>query len=159
MLSLVVGSLILCALVPLVGPVVFASMVWEYVDRGCAGGFIGSGRELSGVIMSQVAPWFNQTLDGFNLRFVRNPADTFIITCIYAQGIFVPTLFLLAFWHTTAHGFSPVLCFAYHVVRIGPYFMQFAYYYVLCHKEGHTRTGFYSAPYNSFFPLRHIFNW
>ena len=52
--SLAVGSLILCTLLPFVGPVVFMAMVWEYADRGFAGGFINSGRELSGFLLSQV---------------------------------------------------------------------------------------------------------
>ena len=107
----------------------------------------------------QAAPWFNRSLHRFNSRFIKHPADTFIMSCIYVQGICIPCLFLLAFWYTTKHGFSPLMCFLYHIIRIGPYFQQFAYYYVLCHKEGHTRTGFYMEPYNSFAIFRHVFNW
>ena len=41
-------------------------------------------------------------------------------------------------------GFNLPLCAAYHVLRIGPYFMNFAYVYTLCHKEGHSFTGLYA---------------
>jgi len=50
------------------------------------------------------------------------------------------------------------LCVAYHIFRIGPYFMNFAYCYTLCHKEGHSRLGFFSNPVVNFF-LRNSFNW
>merc|ERR1712070_566578 len=58
-----------------------------------------------------------------------------------------------------AHGFSLAVWFFYHLVRIGPYFMNFAYVYTLCHKEGHTFTGLYSKQYNNNPVMRNVFNW
>ena len=55
-----------------------------------------------------------------------------------------------------------LLCYAYHVLRIGPFFMNFAYVYSVCHKEGHAsaaRTGLFKAPFDRSGPFRYIFNW
>ena len=114
---------------------------------------------LSIIALVKVAPWINLKLAPFNARFVKRPEDAFIVTCIFAQGIAVPLLFAASFLYTAHYGFSPVLCLGYNVIRIGPYFMNFAYCYTLCHKEGHTKKGFYKEPYNSWVPLRNVFNW
>jgi hypothetical protein len=45
-----------------------------------------------------------------------------------------------------------MLCGA--VLRIGPYFMNFAYAYTLCHKEGHTKVGMFNSLW-----LQNVFNW
>jgi hypothetical protein len=130
------GLLILGAIAPFIGPVLVASLLWEAIDRGFDGGFVASNKELSGFLMSGVVPWLNRNTKDFNSRFVKHPEDHFIMNCIYSQGVGVPLLFGFAFWFTKTHGFSLSLCFVYHVLRIGPYFMQFAYFYTLCHKEG-----------------------
>jgi hypothetical protein len=158
-LSFVGGVAILSLTLPFVLPVVACSMLWEALDRGFDGGFVGGGKELSGVLMSSIVPWFNRVTHNFNSRFVKHPADSFIINCILCEGVFIPVAFSLCFWRTSSSGFSPLLCFAYHVIRIGPYFMQFAYYYTLCHKEGHTHTGFFVSPYNDSWLARNVFNW
>ena len=36
-------------------------------------------------------------------------------------------MFLACWYHTKTYGFNVPLCMAYHVVRIGPFFMNFAY--------------------------------
>lgn len=150
--SFVVGVAIFCVIMPVLGPIVGSAVLWEAVDRGFRG------KELSGLLMSKIAPGFNKLTHKFNARFMKHPEDSFMINCILSQGVVVPTLFMLSYWYTKTHGFSVLMCFLYHVVRIGPYFMQFAYYYTLCHKEGHSRTGLYAAPYNNVF-MKNIFNW
>lgn len=145
-------------LLPIVGPVMLGAMVWEAFDRGWKGGFIKSNNELSGSIF-KLAKKFNQVTHGFNKHFVKNPADSFYMNCIYLQGIIIPIVFVICCSSTMQSGFSLPLCFSYHLFRIGPYFMNFAYYYTLCHKEGHTRQGFYTEPFNSFPMLRYAFNW
>mmetsp|Transcript_5593 Transcript_5593/g.10505 ORF Transcript_5593/g.10505 Transcript_5593/m.10505 type:complete len:418 (+) Transcript_5593:60-1313(+) len=157
--SFACGVAILCVTVPFVAPVVLCSVLWEAFDRRFDGGLVGSGKELSGWLMSKIVPWFNKKTHAFNSRFVRNEKDTFIINCIVVQGIIFPLACGLCFWSTIVSGYSPILCLCYHILRIGPYFMQFAYYYTLCHKEGHTYSGFYSAPLNNNLLARNIFNW
>jgi len=49
------GAIIFGALIPFLGPVVMVAMLWEFVDRGGDGGFVKSGRELSGVVMKHVS--------------------------------------------------------------------------------------------------------
>lgn len=156
--SFLIGCLLLGLLLPIVGPVVFGAMLWEALDRGWKGGFIGSNLELTGVIF-KLATLTNHIMHPFNVRWVKNPADSFYMNCIYLQGIIIPIAFLYCCSSNTLYGFSPVLCYFYHLFRIGPYFMNFAYYYTLCHKEGHTREGFYSEPLNSFLLSRNVFNW
>lgn len=134
------------------------AMIWEALDRGWEGGFIGSNKELSGSIF-QAAKAVNTAMHRFNKYFVKNQQDSFYMNCIYLQGIIIPIVFVYCYSSTVMSGFSLPLCFAYHVFRIGPYFMNFAYYYTLCHKEGHARQGFYTEPFNSFPMLRHVFNW
>lgn len=63
---------------------------------------------------------------------------------MFLGAVVLPLMFAACWYHTRAYGFSLALCYAYHVVRIGPYFMNFAYVYTLCHKEGHTYSGLYS---------------
>ena len=73
------------------------------------------------------------------------------------QGIAIPLMFLanLRYTLTTGH-ISWFWCYVYHVIRIGPYFTNFAYAYTLCHKEGHTKIGMFS---NRFRFLNNVFNW
>lgn len=155
-ISFICGCIIFCTLMPLVGPVVFVSVVWEAVDRGFKGGFVESNAELSGNIF-KFAKYFNQHSHNFNAKFVKNSSDSFFLNCVLLQGVIIPIVFALCLWHSCYYGFSLPLCFVFHVLRIGPYFMNFAYYYTLCHKEAHTRQGFFVEPYHTV--LRHVFNW
>jgi len=157
-LQLVAGSVILCIAVPFVAPVVFSAVVWEAIDRGFDGGFVQSGKELSGVLLGRFAPWVNRVTTDFNAQFVKMREDAYMMNCILLQAVVIPALFFACYWYTATYGFSLALCWAYHVFRIGPYFMNFAYCYTLCHKEGHSMRGLYSPPYNSGM-LRNIFNW
>ena len=136
---------------------VFSAVVWEAFDRGFDGGFVQSGK-LSGLILGRFAPWFNRVTNNFNAQFVKQREDGYMINVILLQGVVIPAAFLACYLYTAANGFSLALCWAYHVFRIGPYFMNFAYCYTLCHKEGHSLRGLYSKPYNNAV-LRNIFNW
>jgi len=77
-------------------------------------------------------------------------------TALLLGGV-VPLLFAVSFWYTRMYGFSLYWCVAYHLFRLGPYFMNFAYCYTLCHKEGHSRLGLWKEPYNGL--MRYWFNW
>ena len=63
---------------------------------------------------------------------------------IVLGGVALPAMFAACWYHNKTYGFNVALCMAYHVIRIGPFFMNFAYVYTLCHKEGHSFTGLYS---------------
>merc|ERR1719421_702544 len=81
-----------------------------------------------------------------------------MVNSAIAYGIFVPLMFAMAWWHHSIYGFSVAAFLVYHVIRIGPYFMNFAYVYTLCHKEGHSRRGLWKGNYNNLV-LRNFFNW
>lgn len=156
---LVLGVLQIMCIAPVLGPVIFAAMVWEALDRGFDGGFVDTGKELSGVLLGQVAPWVNRVTTKFNSRFVKRSDDSYMMNSIALFGGVIPLLFGLCFFHMSANGFTLWVWFVYHLLRIGPYFMNFAYVYTLCHKEGHSRTGLFSADYNTNPFLRNVFNW
>jgi len=149
--------LILMTAVPPVFIVVFSSQLWEYADRGFCGGFVNSGKELTGFLCSRFVPWTTRVTQKFNERFVKDPNDAFMVNCMFYDGLLVPLMFLGCAWHVYHHGVILWIAFVYHLLRIGPYFMNFAYVYTLCHKEGHSRLGLFKQPYNSL--LRHTFNW
>lgn len=155
----VLGCVMLCGILPLVGPVVLAAMIWEAGDRGFDGGFVDTGKELTGFLLAKVAPWYNRVTHNFNMQFVKRAEDAYMINCIFFGGVVLPCMFAFCWFHTRNHGFSLALCFTYHLLRIGPYFMNFAYVYTLCHKEGHTFTGLYAKQYNNSIITRNVFNW
>ena len=76
---------------------------------------------------------------------------------VMLYGVLLPILFGWCAHRTHTHGFSLALAFVYNVVRIGPHFMNFAYVYTLCHKEGHSRVGMWRAPYSTL--LGNVFNY
>jgi hypothetical protein len=80
-----------------------------------------------------------------------------MVNAILAFGVGIPALFFYCLNYTMTNGFNYYMAFAYNVFRIGPYFMNFAYVYTLCHKEGHSHTGLYKEPYNKV--LRYVWNW
>ena len=90
-------------------------------------------------MVSTLAKKFNVWTTAFNRQFVKHEADCYVFNAAILHGVIVPALFWLSFLYTSRNGFSLALCFAYHVFRIGPYFMTFAYVYTLCHKEGHLK--------------------
>jgi len=157
------GAAIVLAAGPVTGLIVFSAVVWEAIDRGFRGGFVQSGKELSGVLLGTVAPFVNRATAPFNRRFFKKAEDAYMANAIILFGIFLPALF---FWLARDHlqrkerglGVNLWYFWAYHVLRIGPYFMNFAYVYTLCHKEGHSKLGLYAKGYNTG-PLRHVFNW
>jgi len=91
-------------------------------------------------------------------KIMKNPEDGFIFNVFWYLGGIIPLALFLNLDYTMKHGFSLPLCLAYHIFRIGPYFMSFAYCYTLCHKEGHSRLGFYKNSFVNFI-LRNGFNW
>jgi len=153
------GCILLLFVGPPVGIVVFASMIWEGIDRKFEGGFVDSGKELSGFLFASFIPWLTRTTQTFNAQFVKRPDDAYMMNAIFAYGGLVPILFFACAYHVHQNGLCLWLVFAYHLLRIGPFFMNFAYVYTLCHKEGHSRAGLYAKKYNQSFFLRNVFNW
>ena len=115
-------------LVPIIATVVLSSVLWEAFDRGF------SGPPLSGLLVSKVTPFLNRCLFPWAKQFVIHDNDAFAVTAAIAYGVGVPILFLLC---AASAPSSIFVAFVYNVIRIGPYFMNFAYVYTLCHKEGH----------------------
>jgi hypothetical protein len=163
--SLFVGAVILCLIGPPVGIIVGSTVVWEAMDRGFRGGLVESGQELSGLLFGRLIPWFDRVTKPFNRRLVKHADDSFLVNLALFMSVGLP-LMMMAFGrlHQACESTSAALlvCYAYHVLRIGPFFMNFAYVYAVCHKEGHAvaaRTGLFAAPFDKTGPFRHIFNW
>ncbi|GAB5362832.1 hypothetical protein AAMO2058_000832600 [Amorphochlora amoebiformis] len=144
------GACILFTLLPFVGTVVATAVLWDFLDRGC------TGRPLDGVLMT-FASWVNRATHDFNKQFVKHEADSYLLNAVVLLAIFIPGLWGFCLYSTITYGFSAYLCYVYHVIRIGPYFMNFAYVYTLCHKEGHSRIGLFKQPYGRV--LNNVFNW
>lgn len=161
-----VGSVLALLTVPPVGAVIGSTVFWEAIDRGFKGGLVESNNELTGLIFGQILPWITRMTEPFNKKLVKNPDDAFLPNAALFFVLGLPLL-LTSFgrWHLANEGSLGVqlgLCWAYHVMRIGPFFMNFAYVYVLCHKEGHAAAaghGMFAPPFDKFGPFRHIFNW
>ena len=163
--SMFVGALMLCTVGPFVGAVVGSTVLWEAIDRGFRGGLVESGQELSGLIMGRFVPWFQRVTHPFNRRLVKHEEDSFLVNFALYMGLGLPLL-LTTFgrWHLAAEstGKALLLAWAYHVLRIGPFFMNFAYVYSVCHKEGHAaaaRHGLFRPPFDRKGPFRYIFNY
>mmetsp|Transcript_38503 Transcript_38503/g.61036 ORF Transcript_38503/g.61036 Transcript_38503/m.61036 type:complete len:518 (-) Transcript_38503:52-1605(-) len=145
------GSIMLLVLVPIVGFIVGLTVLWDFLDR------VGQGRPQDGLVM-MTARFINRVTGPLWGSMMRNKEDGFIVNVIILLGVCVPSLFFYCLKNNMEYGFSPVLCLLYHVLRLGPYFMQFAYCYTLCHKEGHSRLGFFkNSVINMMF--RNTFNW
>lgn len=129
-LNFVAGVCLLALAGPPVGIVVFAAMIWEAVDRGFDGGFVDSGRELTGFLFAKFIPWYRQYTQKFNERFVKRPDDAYMMNCIFAYGVLVPLMFFACAYYAyhSDNRMTPLwVLFCYHLIRIGPYFMNFAY--------------------------------
>jgi Fatty acid desaturase len=157
--SFVVGAILLICVGPPVGIVVFASMIWEAIDRKFDGGFVDSGKELSGFLFATCIPWLTSKTQTFNAQFVKRAEDAYMINAILAYGGLVPLMFFACAYHVQKNGLCLWLAFVYHLIRIGPFFMNFAYVYTLCHKEGHAKMGLFSKGYNDSIFFRNVFNW
>jgi hypothetical protein len=153
------GITILLVLALPVGSVLLSAMVWEALDRGWDGGFTESGKELTGFLCARVGPAVTRFTQKFNERFVKKPEDAYMINSMVFHGFVVPAMFLGCAWRVHNTGRVELwLMYVYHVLRIGPFFMNFAFVYTLCHKEGHSRTGLFRGPYNNFI-MRSWYNW
>lgn len=140
----------LVVLLPLVGVVVALTVLWDALDRGFRG------RPQDGVLMNFVRQ-VNVRTQPFTSAYLKNPEDGFIFNTVLLLGVAVPIFWAFCLRHTLLHGFSLPLFVCYHLFRLGPYFMNFAYSYTLFHKEGHSRDGLWKEPYNAV--LRNVFNW
>eukprot|EP00756_Hemistasia_phaeocysticola_P014463 Hpha_TRINITY_DN15338_c0_g8::TRINITY_DN15338_c0_g8_i1::g.89038::m.89038 len=137
-------------LFPLTATTVASTVLWDALDRGFRG------RPQEGVVMT-MAKWVTKNTEALGKPFVRNPKDAFLVHIVFLLGIVVPSVFFYSFWRTLNHGFDPLYCFMYHVFRLGPYFMNFAYCYALCHKEGHSQLGLFKGIFRK--PMGVVFNW
>eukprot|EP00472_Partenskyella_glossopodia_P012936 CAMPEP_0197519194 /NCGR_PEP_ID=MMETSP1318-20131121/4458_1 /TAXON_ID=552666 /ORGANISM="Partenskyella glossopodia, Strain RCC365" /LENGTH=451 /DNA_ID=CAMNT_0043070033 /DNA_START=65 /DNA_END=1420 /DNA_ORIENTATION=- len=144
------GIAMLAVLLPFVGTVVASGVFWDALDRG----FMG--RPNDGILM-QLVGWIIKKTHDFNKGFVKHEADSYMVNNVIMLGVFLPLFFAYCFYSTVTHGFSLFLCYIYHVIRIGPYFMNFAYVYTLCHKEGHSRVGLFKGSGNS--AINSVYNW
>ena len=149
-LTFVLGLVMLMILLPLTATTVAATVLWDALDRG----FMGKPQD--GIVM-QLARFVNRQTKWFGEYFVRNKEDAFQVNTCILLGIIIPGIFFYLLNDTLNNGFNPYLCFAYHVFRLGPYFMNFASCYVGCHKECHSHFGIFKAPYNIF--MNNVFNW
>ena len=165
-IEFLVGSILALLTVPPVAAVIGSTVLWEAIDRGFKGGLVESNNELTGLIFGRIVPWITRVTAPFNKRLVKNPDDSFLPNAAVFFVFGLPLL-LTSFgrWHHAYEGqlgTQLALCWAYHVMRIGPFFMNFAYVYVLCHKEGHAaaaRTGLSAPPRDRTGPLRPSFTW
>lgn len=164
-LSFAIGAVTVALIGPPVGVVVGSTVLWEAIDRGFAGGLVESGKELSGLIFGRIIPWLDRVTKPFNKHLVKNEDDSFLVNFALYSSIGLPLL-LTTFgrWHLEAESLRSalLLCYIYHVIRIGPFFMNFAYVYSVCHKEGHAsaaKTGLWRKPFDKAGPMRYIFNW
>ena len=144
------GATILICILPFTIPAVGLSVLWDAVDRG----FMGKPQD--GVIMS-LARWINIKTENFWSFAVKKKEDAFMVNLALLLGIFIPAMFFLSFYYTLQNGFNLYLCAAYHMLRLGPYFMNFGYVYSACHKECHSYSGIFTGR-PSFF-LNYVFNW
>jgi len=148
--SLFLGVLIFLVVLPPTVCVVAMTVLWDGIDRG----FLGQPQD--GVVMSTVR-FINRVTQPLFKYFVRYPDDAFLVNCVVAWGVCLPALFWYLLKYTIAEGFSFTICMAYHILRLGPYFMSFAYVYTLCHKEGHSRLGLFARPISPV--MKFVFNW
>lgn len=144
------GLVLVLCVIPGTIVVVGLTVLWDGIDRG----FMGKPGD--GVVMS-LARFVNRHTAPLWKFCVKHPEDAYLINLIFCLGIVVPILFAASLYYTLHFGFSLPLCLAYHVIRLGPYFMNFAYCYTLCHKEGHSRTGLFSPWLHPV--LKNVFNW
>ena len=149
--SWVVGCLMLVVLLPITATTVATTVLWDAIDRG----FMGKPQD--GVIMS-LARLINKKTERLWVNLVKKEEDCFMVNVVIWLGICIPSLFMYCFYDTLTNGFNPLLCYAFHVIRLGPYFMSFAYCYVGCHKECHNNLGVFKGWANDF-GLKFVFNW
>ena len=160
------GALTLLSIGPFIGINVGTTVLWEAIDRGFKGGLVESNNELTGLLMGRLVPWFERVTKPFNSSLVKHKEDAFLVNFALYAGLGMPLL-LWAFGrlhlqHGASTMYALLLCYAYHVIRLGPMFMNFAYVYAVCHKEGHAsaaRNGLFRPPYDRRGPFRFIFNW
>jgi hypothetical protein len=166
-ISMFFGALTLLVTGPFIGMNVGTTVVWEAIDRGFKGGLVESNNELTGLLMGRLVPWFERMTKPFNEKLVKHKEDAFLVNFALYAGVGFPLLLwtfgklhLQYGMSSTTHAL--LLCYVYHVIRLGPMFMNFAYVYAVCHKEGHAaaaRNGLFAKPFDKRGPFRFVFNW
>jgi hypothetical protein len=137
-----IGFVFIAFSLPPAAVIVGSCTLWYYIDPVTL--------RLCRYLTSLAAPKFE--------FMVRNPKDAFLVPLVFLQGVVIPAFFAFCFWHQLQNGFTPLLAFAYHCVRLGPYFTGYAYAYTMCHKEGHqSRLGLFKPPYSH--GLKNVWNW
>ena len=100
-----------------------------------------------------------------NKRLVKHEDDAFLVNATIWFCLGLPLLLTtFGYYHLQATSLTAqlTLCWLYHVIRMGPMFMNFAYVYSLCHKEGHAAAaghGLWRPPFDRHGPFRYLFNW
>lgn len=124
------------------GLISIGAVAWYYVDPGVQW------------LCVQITEWMSP----LSSQFTRKAVDRFLVPFVLLQGGLIPALFFYNLWHTLQYGFNPYLCYAYHILRVGPYYQNFAYAYTLCHKEGHVKgVGMFKKEYQ--WMLGGVWNW
>ncbi len=93
--------------------------------------------------LSRVIPFVWDHAARFGSRFMKDPRDGAFFLPIVALTVWGPLLFCWAAYRFRTYGFEATTVFVYHFLRLMPRYRMFAYMYVLVHKEGHSRTGFW----------------
>lgn len=92
-------------------------VLWDFLDRLCMG------KPLQGVTM-KIARWVAHTVHPITKHAVKHEEDSFMVCILVLLGTAVPALFFVNLYVTLTTGFNWKMCLAYHVLRIGPYFMN-----------------------------------
>jgi hypothetical protein len=93
--------------------------------------------------LSRIVPFVTERCARFGSRFMKDPRDGAFFLPIVALTVWGPLLFSWAVYRYQLYGFEISTVFLYHFLRLMPRYRMFAYMYVLVHKEGHSRTGFW----------------
>lgn len=136
------GYFFIATSLPPVIIVIGSTVLWYYIDP----------------ITLRTLKFISRTIAPLWRNVMMNEKDTFMVNVFFLHGICTPLFFYLNLQDTIKTGQVSLLwLYIYHVTRIGPYFTNFAYAYVLCHKEGHTISGMFKKPYS--FVLGNAYNW
>jgi len=152
MLSFICGCIIFAITLPPVGLCVGASVLWNFLDPLF-------GRMTASEKPMIIPRWINKMTHNFGKKFVKHEEDSFLVNSVIFHGIFIPIIFVCLAFYSRENAWTPrwyKIVFLYHVFRIGPYFMNFAYVYTLCHKEGHAFKGLWK---NEYAVMNNVYNW
>eukprot|EP00040_Diaphanoeca_grandis_P027618 m.157462 g.157462 ORF g.157462 m.157462 type:complete len:511 (-) comp31057_c0_seq1:184-1716(-) len=155
-------------------PVLVATLIWQFLlyFAGFGGGAPYGGDTGGGIPVETPAKLafvreFHEKVRKLSekvaphlLNDVRNAP---LLPWIFGIAIYVPvlyTVFLKMHLSREDGSFSFLLCYVYHILRMGPFFKNFAHASTLIHKEGHVNKGgkgFFKGPFA--FVLNHVCEW